>query len=220
MQLSDTSVTFFLLCECGNSVRMRLKVISIRLITDVCCLCLSVFKVKTMFSKTVRGFSLAAMMLVGFSASATTISLESEPNNTFAKADFIGTVSPINDLVAVGSFPNASADFFSFTVGANSNVSVSFQEAFNGRPRQFSQHLSPVLTVFDSSKFAIANSFAATAGSTYFARLAGGQFSTYALHVTAAVPEPETYAMMLAGLGLVGAIARRKKQSAQEAVAA
>ncbi len=29
-----------------------------------------------------------------------------------------------------------------------------------------------------------------------------------------AVPEPETYAMLLAGLGLVGAIARRRKSKA------
>lgn len=180
-----------------------------------------VSKVQTMLNKTIRSFSLVAMMLVGISASATTISLESEPNNSFAKADFIGTVSPINDLVAVGSFPNASQDFFSFTVGTNSNVSVSFQDFFNGRPRQASQYVSPLLTVFDSNKATIANSFVGTAGSTYFARLSGGQFSTYALHVTAAVPEPETYAMMLAGLGLIGVIARRKKQStAQEVVAA
>jgi hypothetical protein len=30
--------------------------------------------------------------------------------------------------------------------------------------------------------------------------------------VTAAIPEPETYAMLLAGLGLLGFAARRRKQ--------
>lgn len=31
--------------------------------------------------------------------------------------------------------------------------------------------------------------------------------------ITAAVPEPETYAMLLAGLGLMGVVARRRKQA-------
>jgi hypothetical protein len=34
----------------------------------------------------------------------------------------------------------------------------------------------------------------------------------FAMAVTTIVPEPETYAMLLAGLGLVGFIARRRKQ--------
>ena len=31
--------------------------------------------------------------------------------------------------------------------------------------------------------------------------------------ITAAVPEPETYALMLAGLGLMGFIARRRRKA-------
>lgn len=42
---------------------------------------------------------------------------------------------------------------------------------------------------------------------------AGSLSGNIALKVTA-VPEPETYAMMLAGLGLVGVVARRRKKSA------
>jgi len=37
---------------------------------------------------------------------------------------------------------------------------------------------------------------------------------TYSIEmVTAPIPEPETYALMLAGLGLVGFMARRRKQA-------
>lgn len=38
----------------------------------------------------------------------------------------------------------------------------------------------------------------------------GGEFHAFLL---TPVPEPETYALMLAGLGLIGAVARRRKQS-------
>jgi hypothetical protein len=34
---------------------------------------------------------------------------------------------------------------------------------------------------------------------------------------TAPVPEPETYGMMLAGLGVLGFLARRRKQAANQA---
>ena len=42
----------------------------------------------------------------------------------------------------------------------------------------------------------------------------GADVGTWDMVATAAVPEPETYAMMLAGLGLLGFIARRRKQLA------
>lgn len=41
----------------------------------------------------------------------------------------------------------------------------------------------------------------------------GGAFQSFSANtLTTAVPEPETYAMMLGGLGLVGAIARRRRK--------
>jgi probable HAF family extracellular repeat protein len=46
---------------------------------------------------------------------------------------------------------------------------------------------------------------------TAYNTLTGGQEHAYLLSV-ATIPEPETYAMMLAGLGLLGLTARRRKQ--------
>lgn len=60
--------------------------------------------------------------------------------------------------------------------------------------------------------------FTTTGGSQalVFSSVGGDGYSGAVLDnvsVTAAVPEPETYAMMLAGLGLVAAIARRRKMA-------
>ena len=65
--------------------------------------------------------------------------------------------------------------------------------------------------------------FVSTGSLVSFSVTAGNQPGVWAtvndLHLSAAaavapVPEPETYGMMLAGLGLLGAIARRKRQQA------
>jgi hypothetical protein len=56
---------------------------------------------------------------------------------------------------------------------------------------------------------------AMVAGESYLnihtSQFPGGEIRGFLI---AAVPEPETYAMMLAGLGLLGFIARRRKQKA------
>jgi hypothetical protein len=49
--------------------------------------------------------------------------------------------------------------------------------------------------------------------SAYSAYIKDGFSSTNYVFLTAAVPEPETYALMLAGLGFVGAAVRRRKQA-------
>lgn len=60
-------------------------------------------------------------------------------------------------------------------------------------------------------------SFYVAAGGSLSFQLASTNFDQFyisGMTVTAAVPEPETYAMLMAGLGLIGFMARRRKQNA------
>ena len=61
--------------------------------------------------------------------------------------------------------------------------------------------------------------FGALSGDTHYtlhftgsSPVAAGQSFTVGLTSVAAVPEPETYAMLLAGLGVIGAVARRRSR--------
>lgn len=120
-------------------------------------------------------------------------------------------------------------DHLLFAVSAlNSQFeSLSFQFlAFAGLHEQATNAMIPTvkIAIFDDN----ANgSFNLVTGTPYTVKIWGqtsasilgghGTFSITALNATvasaavAAVPEPETYAMFLAGLGVVGAIARRRK---------
>lgn len=76
--------------------------------------------------------------------------------------------------------------------------------------------LSRTQTTQDSSGFGIGNAYLSTIpGQGWQLPFGGSGFlSLQYTAITAPVPEPETYAMLLAGLGLMGAIARRRKNRA------
>lgn len=137
-------------------------------------------------------------------------------------------------IPGIFSFPGGSSvDYYSFLTSSTLNVSISVTT-----PEGATLGNDPMLGLFNSSGVRIAEnddiSFtnfdsllsAKLGAGTYYVVVTGfketsGQLDfsgpgdtnwPYVLNITAApVPEPESYAMLLAGLGVIGAIARRRK---------
>lgn len=109
------------------------------------------------------------------------------------------------------SLSNVEITFGSMTFGAISN----FSALLNGSPifglNSFSSS-NPPLTV--TTKVLSGSTFLPAGDFTLQVSGNAGTGASYAGSiVAAAVPEPETYAMLLAGLGLMGAVARRRNKS-------
>jgi hypothetical protein len=123
-------------------------------------------------------------------------------------------------------------DIFSFTAGALPDVLVSIVGIGRGTVSNASYAFatgSAEPTAWTWSPFAVTtaanNTFSytttvsgLTAGQTYWIDLKGNLArGSYAVTLTP-VPEPESYAMLLAGLGLMGVVARRRKSKINTSV--
>ena len=107
--------------------------------------------------------------------------------------DFVGTIS--------GNSPGGTIDFSVFNIVSSTDITdtIATGTIDNG-----------------AVKFAFADLTGTTFGGTYLLHIAGtktGASASYtgSLSAISPVPEAETYSMMLAGLGLMGFVARRRK---------
>jgi len=190
---------------------------------------------KKAISLTLLGLALAG--------SAQAMVLESEgflagpSNNTIATAQDLGSLGSASSVQLYGSrldlLPGGdSADFFKITLTSAATLSLSVDTVF-GRIRLN----DPMVALFSATGQELAFndnanggydsflSYAAAAGTYYVGVtgfgdrdfLGGGSSNwTYGLTAaTAPVPEPETLALMLAGLGVVGGSAARRRRQQQ-----
>jgi hypothetical protein len=162
-----------------------------------------------------------ALGLAGAASAATVVgSFDAASTSTVAFIDFSGTGTFSYELAVTPTTTNKLKLTFAKPIaGSFSNLSYSI---FDGATLMQSASINTAATAytFNDNAAAFAN-VQLDAGHKYSLFLNGdattnssnfAQFKiTASTGTIAAVPEPETYAMLLAGLGLMGAIAKRRK---------
>ncbi|MYM24481.1 DUF642 domain-containing protein [Duganella sp. FT135W] len=118
--------------------------------------------------------------------------------------------------------PGVLSQSFNYAANTTYNLSFDVSRNPNGSYTAVQVDVNGVSNLYVGTSTPTTYSFSFTTGATggsellKFSSVGGDGYSGAVLDnvkLTAAVPEPETYAMMLAGLGLVGFAARRKKQA-------
>jgi hypothetical protein len=151
----------------------------------------------------------AVLAFAALSANAADQTFNILPNVTF---DFNGLALPGDGLLSDGSdvltFTGLSAGAYNVVLTYSANFSDITTASLNGNSPSILYHSTPIsLGAFNLTSTA---PFTLTLSGT----TSGAPLAAYSGHITVTpVPEPETYGMLLGGLGLLGLVARRRKQS-------
>ncbi len=157
------------------------------------------------------------MKLKSIAAAVLAISASSAFANVYNLGPIDNIAAPIGRTVTGAIF----SDTYWFSImdpGSISGLAVSFETAPFFGIANFTAELYSGTTLLGSIVGPTASTFTSLAAGTYSLNVFGnpsgqfgGGYAGFVAGVTAPVPEPETYAMMLAGLAAVGFLARRRQ---------
>lgn len=157
------------------------------------------------------GFVAASLSSVANAANVVA-TLSSPGSYTFSSLFSSGS----GQLDTIGSFTLSASQYNGSVLGltnlSNKTITFTSYQLFNSA----NIAVTGVNSIINGGNFAFANIQGLTGTDTYSLHL--GYSATGAGHYdgrlqVSAVPEPETYGMMLAGLGLMGFVARRRKSA-------
>jgi hypothetical protein len=181
--------------------------------------------------KFLGALSLVAGLSISAAANANVITLEASPDevNSFNFGRSVGQVGMFSDTFNF-SFSNVNDLSFGVVSVKNSKKDISglsfelFHD-ISGKSSQSMGFFGQPNTLVVGSSSALEHDFLKVAAGNYHVEIKGDAFGSkggsYAGSMTvSAVPEPETYAMMLAGLGLIAVVSRRRKNVGPSAFAA
>ncbi len=133
----------------------------------------------------------------------------------------VGSGTSVDMLGTPG--PGSLSQMFNYAANTTYTLSFDLSRNPNGSYTALAVDVFNIHNVYVSTGGVTTQSFSFTTGNTAgqqlltFSSVGGDNYSGAVLDnvaLTAAVPEPETYAMMLGGLGLLGFMARRRKAAA------
>lgn len=169
----------------------------------------------------------ALLAAASFAASAATFNLTLDANNsaTFGNTattigsfsdDFLFTISPLTvgePLANVASGKVKVASIFKTAVAFDATTPIQFFKVESNGSHTILATQGDADASYLLSSLSAGNYGFTVAGHTLQANTAGKYSGNFSLEVTP-VPEPETYGMLLGGLALLGAVARRKAKKA------